>query len=94
MKDTMMDFNGWSADEVSLYRSRRMGRDSDRLRVLLTIAAVLLAVALGLDDKVMTRLLGTDPDRMSTYEARHAEQVTSLLQQHQARRAEQADLNR
>lgn len=90
MSDLTMSNDRWSADTFGSHRRKRMAEDSGRLRALLVIAAVLLAIAIGLDDKVMTQLLGPQQERYAAYEQRHLEQVASMLERDQARRAERS----
>jgi hypothetical protein len=85
----MINDGGWA---LSSHRSqtRRFSRDSDHLKVLLAIAAVLLALALGLDDQAVSWVLGRDPAHISAHEEHHLEEVRYMLALDEALRSRPA----
>lgn len=90
MRDTTMSYDPWEAAPPTAQRESRTDRKGSHVRQLLVIAAVLLAFGLALEDRVVGWALGRPSDRMSANEARHLEEVRTLLQLQHELRADQA----
>jgi hypothetical protein len=89
MRDTTTSCDPWTAGPPAAKRERS-DRNGSHVRHLLVIAAMLLAFALALDDRVVGWALGPPSDRISAVEEQHLERVRSLLQLRQERHAEPA----
>jgi hypothetical protein len=79
MKDIMIDHNTWEVAARRARTRRAPAIDNGHLRVLLLIAAMLLALALGIDQRAVDWLLGREPSRISAYEAHQLDEVRYLL---------------